>query len=130
MNRDHPPSQRGFTVLEALVAIAVLGLVAVGIMRLLGETAAAAQRGGEARQRAALADALWQLARLDAADPETIEAMMPEGFGWSLERSPYADPAGAEEEGGGALSGLERVTVTVTDGGGRRFVLHSLDYRP
>jgi len=132
MRRDHRTSQQGFTVLEALVAIAVLGLVAVGMMRLLGETAVAAQRGAQARERAALADALWQLVRLDAADPEAIAALMPEGFAWDIERLPYREPAGADSgsEPAAPLEGLVRVRITVRDPEGGSFLLQSLEYRP
>ncbi len=121
MNRDHGAGQRGFTVLEALVAVAVLGLVALGILRLVGETAVAAQRGEAARLRAALADAVWQLVRLDAADPRTVGSLMPEGYTWEIERT---------AESGSPTDGLVAVTVTVTDPSGRSFVLRSLDYRP
>ncbi len=131
MNRDGRRSQRGFTVLEALVAVAVLGLVAVGLVRLLGETATAAQRGEDVRLRAAIADALWQLERLGAADPGIVDTLVPEGFEWKIERRPHPEPVAAgTEDTGPVVEGLTAVAITVTDPAGRSFVLRSLVYRP
>lgn len=68
-----PSSRRGFTLLEATVALALVGIVAIGAL----ETVAAESRTAAAAKRAAPAEALAaeRMARLKVADADLLRRL-------------------------------------------------------
>ena len=78
-------ARRGFTLLEAAVAMAIVGMISVGALSAFGADLRAAQRAQEMLPAAALAEE--RLAVLELADPSWL-AMLPD----SLARGRYAPP--------------------------------------
>ncbi|MCB1885008.1 MAG: prepilin-type N-terminal cleavage/methylation domain-containing protein [Geminicoccaceae bacterium] len=116
----------GFTLLEVLVALALLGIVLVVIFR-IGQDGI---RTAESRTRevglALLAETVLTAARLGVADDLGAPTLpMPEGYRWrieatDLETAGVAGGDAAVDETGGELEG---VVVTVEDPEGARFAL-------
>lgn len=118
------PHEHGFTLLETLVALAVLGVVLVTLFRLAGDTLVQ-YRGREARLGLALAAET-------AFNAERLEAGSAAGYAWpsgvtvTVERRELAG-AGAPESLAAvaeAIAGeLDWLSVQAVDGDGRSFVL-------
>lgn len=79
------PAKRGFTVLEAAVAVAIVGMVSIGALAAFSGDLRAAQRAREVLPAAALAEE--RLAALELADPMRL-AMLPD----SLSRGRFPEP--------------------------------------
>ncbi len=118
------PAEAGFTLLETLVALAVLGVVLVSLFRLAGDTLVQYQ-GREAQLRLALAaEAAFTTARLgpngEAAarwPADLTVTVATEGLAAAVARGAVALP--------GAVPGdrLDWLTVTVVDDAGRSFTI-------
>lgn len=117
-------SERGFTLLETLVALAVLGIVLGTLYQLAGDTMVQ-YRSREAQLRLALtAEAAFNAERLEAGSADGY--LWPEGFGVTVERQALDSAAGLDELAalGSALSGdLDWLVVEVVDPDGRSFTL-------
>jgi type II secretory pathway pseudopilin PulG len=120
-------AERGFTILEAVIALAIVGLAGVSALEAVGGELRTADRASEAYTLAALAqDRLAKVALVSA------KAMSP--FPDSLARGTFAPPferyrwtAKAEPVSGARE--LYAVTVTIT-GDRRDYSLHTRLYRP
>jgi prepilin-type N-terminal cleavage/methylation domain-containing protein len=117
-------AERGFTLLETLVALAVLGIVLGTLYQLAGDTMVQ-YRSREAQLRLALtAEAAFNAERLEAGSADGY--LWPEGFGVTVERQALDAAAGLDELAalGSALSGdLDWLVVEVVDPDGRSFTL-------
>lgn len=78
-------ARHGFTVLEAAVAVAIIGMISVGALAAFGADLRAAQRSQELLPAAALAEE--RLAALELAEPTRL-AMLPD----SLRRGRFTAP--------------------------------------
>lgn len=78
-------SRRGFTILEAAVAVAIIGVTAVGVLTAFGAEARGAARTRDALVASTLARA--RLARLEATDAGEL-ASLPD----SVARGQFAPP--------------------------------------
>jgi|GEM_PF-1923187 len=121
---EHGRGDAGFTLLETLVALAVLGVVLVTLFRLAGDTLVQ-HESREARLRLALtAEAALQAARL-GGDSMTGEDW-PADLAVSVERRQLgaaAVDAGLELPAGMVTDRLDWLTVVVVDAAGRSFTL-------
>ena len=128
-----PPrcGERGFTLLETLVALAVLGIVLVTLFRFAGDTLTQ-YRGREARQGLALtAEAAFNAERLEPGSASSLA--WPAGLGVTIERQDLAGSGALAELGdlGATLAAdLDWLSVVVVDGDGRRFSLAGAVGRP
>ena len=124
-------AEHGFTLLECLVALAVLGVVLVTLFRLAGDTLV--QHGGrEARLGLALtAEAAFNAERLEAGSAAGYT--WPEGLTVTVERRDLA--AADTIEGLDTLAAtladdLDWLSVRAIDGDGRSFALEGAVGRP
>lgn len=111
----HPGRPRGgFTLLETMVALIILGLVVAASLQLYGSALRSAYRASAWATATAYAEEGMELAKLDLAGMEArgLE-ILPEGF----ERRVRVRPVG------GALS---QVTVSVVFPGGGAYEVHRL----
>jgi prepilin-type N-terminal cleavage/methylation domain-containing protein len=113
--------EAGFTLLETLVALAVLGVVLATLFRLAGDSLVR-QQGREAQLRLALtAEAAFNLARLgDPAPASPVDLSVTvarQDLSAALDGDSLALPEAAVDDN------LEWLTVTVTDETGRSFEL-------
>lgn len=128
--RASPSAEAGFTLLETLVALAVLGVVLATLFRLAGDTLVQHQ-SRESRLRLALtAEAALNAARLGAGGLES--GGWPVDLTVTVERQ---DLAAALADGLElpAISGgdtLDWLSVTVVDADGRSFALSGIVGRP
>ena len=78
-------ARRGFTVLEAAVAVAIIGMISIGALAAFSADLRAAQRAQDLLPASALAEE--RLAALELADPTRL-AMLPD----SLTRGRFGPP--------------------------------------
>ena len=111
--------RRGFTLIETLVAIAILGLVAAGSIRLAGISARALAEVREGRDRLALLRDFRLRALAGGLESRGRE----DGLAW--ERSPFYFPG---QEGLPEGYSCQKITITLPqDKGGERLVLYIPD---
>ncbi len=122
------PDRRGFSLIEALVALAVLGIVLGTALAAGGGSLDVADRARREAAMAVFALSLLERAGLDLLRDTPLAEGTHGGFRWRLERRP------AEEEGtapgdraGERRVRLWRIEARVEDGRGGRFVLATLD---
>ena len=120
-------SRAGFTVLEAAVALAIIGMTAVGVIGAFGADLRGAERARDQLTATSLAQS--QLARLEIADARELSSL-PD----SLARGTFAPPLDRYRwtAGSAAVPGEPdlyelRVAVEWTDG---RAELRSRRFRP
>jgi len=134
------PGEAGFTLLETLVALAVLGVVLATLFRLAGDTLVQHQ-SRESRLRLALtAEAALNAARLGADGQGAAgqaSGAWPADLTVTVERQDLASAAAAGLDTGGLDlpaaglgDALDWLTVTVVDADGRSFALTGIVGRP
>ena len=106
------------TLLEALVALVVLGLTASGFLQAFREGGRTAQHAAEWSAAVAAAEATMEGALLDAA---SVGGASP-----AVDAVTRFRPRVAVRPWPGAAQGVDEVTATVTLSGGRTFTLHRL----
>ena len=95
-------NSRGFTLLEAMVALVILGLVAVGYIELFGVSTRTTRQAEEWLQAVAYAENGMESAKLDLEEALARgRESLPGGFSRYVQRSSWSP-------------GLMQVTVTVT----------------
>lgn len=117
------PTEAGFTLLETLVALAVLGVILVTLFRIAGDSLVQ-HESREARLRLALtAEAALKAAQL-GADGLPREAL-PADLEVSLERQALdtVAPADLELPAAAVTADLDWLSVVVVDAADRRFTL-------
>lgn len=126
-----PPAEHGFTLLETLVALAVLGVVLATLFRLAGDTLVQ-HRGREARLGLALtAEAAFNLERLEPG--RAASYAWPAAFTVTVERLDLAGAGALEGLGDltdGLAADLDWLSVRVVDAEGRAFDLEGAVGRP
>jgi len=103
-------SERGFSLVEALVALAIIAALAGALAEALGANARA--RAAMAQRRAALMVAQSALSRIEAGDP--TDTGQSDGLTWHVLREPY--DAGGDLGAGqtfAAEAPLEHVSIAV-----------------
>jgi type II secretion system protein I len=104
----------GFTLIEVLVALAIVGLILVAVYRLFGTGVLNVGRGNEQLTMALAADALLERTRADL-DPRGADlgGLLPNGSEWRMKAvpldlpAPSADRANQGEAGQSARGGEE-----------------------
>ena len=117
----------GFTLLEATVAVAIIGFVAVGALSAFGADLRAASKANETLPAQALAEE--RLARLELADVRELN-MMPDSLGHGEFDVPFSDYSwkATATPIAGEL-GLYELSATVTWSGGS-YTLRRRRFRP
>lgn len=119
---------RGMGLVEALVALAVLGIVLGGAMAASGSSLGVAERGRRELAMAALAESLLERAGLDLlVDSDLAEGTAEGGLRWRLERAPLVEPDAAPPRPGARRARLWRIEARVEDGRGGALVLSTLE---
>ncbi len=108
----------GFGLIEALVALAVLGVVLGGAFATTGSSLGVAERARRELAMAALAESLLERAGLDLLVEESVAEGRAEGFTWRLERTPLPEPDGRPQRPGERRPRLWRIEARVEDGRG------------
>ncbi len=121
--RTSPSAEAGFTLLETLVALAVLGIVLATLFRLAGDTLVQHQSRESQLRLALTAEAALNAARLGADGLES--GGWPADLTLTVERQDLAAAAAGGLELPAAAVGdtLDWLTVTVVDADGRSFAL-------
>ena len=124
--RASPGAEAGFTLLETLVALAVLGVVLATLFRLAGDTLVQHQSRESQLRLALTAEAALHAARLGGAGLES--GSWPLDLTVSVERQDLAAAAAGGLEMPAAAVGdtLDWLTVTVVDADGRSFALSGI----
>jgi prepilin-type N-terminal cleavage/methylation domain-containing protein len=112
--------ERGFTLVEVLVAMAVLGIVLGTVYRIYGSGMLAVTRNADELRLALVADALLERALLDL-DPRRgeLRGELAGGLEWRLSAAPLELPR-ARSRAGRARRGVGRAAATVGAAGRRR----------
>lgn len=126
-------AERGFTLIEVLVALAVLGIVLGTVYRIYGSGTLAVTLGSEELRLALAADGLLERAMLDL-DPRggELDGELAGGLAWRMSATPFEleRPPEALRNDDAAPRGdvlrLWQVRVVVADAHGRSFALHTL----
>lgn len=142
MSTDPPRPEAGFTLLEALVALAVLAIVGATVLELAALGVRGVTRAGAEARLARLAADL-----LDGADglPEiaggAATGTTDDGLSWQISRQPWVEPVARDPakldltdlsraRSAQPAPSLWRVAVTVSDGKGASFELAVLRLGP
>jgi general secretion pathway protein I len=92
MSRARDRSAAGFTLVEVLVALAILGLVMTAVFRLFGTGARSVAHVHDQLQLALVAETLLARVGVDL-DPGTgaLTGRLPDGMTWRIERDPWLE---------------------------------------
>ncbi len=119
----------GFTLIEVLVALAVLGIALAAILRLGQGNLRLVESRGQGAALTVLAETVLDAARLGVeADLGTPALPMPPGVAWRIERPPLraSDLDGLGGSGERLGEAVGRLVVRVEDAGGRGVGLDTL----
>ena len=116
--------RRGFTLLEAMVALVILGLVSLAYLELFGGTVRAAESAAHWSQAVAYAEDRMESLKLTSENawergPEQLDG----GFTRRVETRSWRDDLGRDDLG---RDGLLVVSVVVTLPGGGEFAVSRL----
>lgn len=121
--------RRGFSLIEAVVALALLAIVLGGALAAAGGSLGVAERGRRDVAMAALAESLLERVDLDLAVDAAVEEGRLGPYRWRLERTPATvEPAGRRT--GPRSPVLWRIAARVEDGGGAGLELATLRLGP
>jgi prepilin-type N-terminal cleavage/methylation domain-containing protein len=100
--------ETGFTLIEVLVALAIVGLILVAVYRLFGTGVLNVGRGNEQLTLALSAEALLERTRADL-DPraEGLEGFLPNGSEWRMTAVPLDLPAPSADRATQGQAGRE-----------------------
>jgi general secretion pathway protein I len=115
-------SEAGFTLLEVLVAVAILGLAVVTLMQLASQSLRLIGLTDTHQQAVLLAD---RLTRESSVPREGVESGEDGAFEWQRRTTPVRLPE-ALRPLGGKTAGLYSVAVTVRWGTGHAFEIATL----
>lgn len=118
---------RGFSLIEALVALAVLGIVLGGALAAGGASLGSAARGRRDLAMATLAETLLERAGVDLLLDSPVAEGSARGLRWRLERTLADEPSPAAARPGERRPLLWRIEARVADPGGGVFTLTTLD---
>lgn len=126
-----PGSRRGFSLIEALVAVAVLAVVLSGALAAAGGSLGVAERARRDLAMATLAETLLERAGLDLLVGTTVEEGTSGGWRWRLERVAQAGADDGAPSAGVRSSDqrrprLWRIAARVEDGSGAGIELATL----
>lgn len=111
----------GFTLIEVLVALAIVGLALSAAAGTIGGGLASHEAARDAAEALAIAeDQIAQIGAGDSLHRETRTGTAAERFGWQLVIVPYDDPQADRFAEPPALFRLFRVTATVSWQDGHR----------
>ncbi len=126
-----PANRGGFGLIEAVVTLAVLGIVLGGAFATTGSSLGVAERARRELAMAALAESLLERAGLDLLVEETVAEGRAEGFDWRLERTPMPEPEARPLRPGEPRPRLWRIEARVEDGrGGFSLATFELAFSP
>ena len=112
---------RGFSLLELLVALAILALALTTIYRIAGDAVAVTSSRERLVRLTALADAAWQELRLSGTtSADALTLALPEGVTLTVDEQPSA------ELGLAPATPLRAVRLELVDRDGGRFELHGI----
>jgi prepilin-type N-terminal cleavage/methylation domain-containing protein len=121
--------RRGFTLLEAMVALVILGLVSLAYLELFGGTVRATESAAHWSQAVAYAEDRMESLKLTSESawergPEQLDG----GFTRRVETRPWRDDFGRDDFGraDSGRDGLVVVSVVVTLPGGGEFAVSRL----
>ncbi|BCX17790.1 MAG: hypothetical protein KatS3mg117_1472 [Geminicoccaceae bacterium] len=119
----------GFTLIEALVALAVLGVALGGALAAGNGTLGVAERGRHEAAMALLAESLLERAGLDLLVEEPVAEGTVRGLRWRLERTPFREAAAETPtpRPGERRAQLWRIEARVEDGTGGIVTLSTLE---
>lgn len=108
----------GFTLIEILVALTILGLVLTSVFGIIGRGLRAASRDEDRLLLALFAQNLLARSRLDlAARAGALRGTTPDGLHWSIESLPYSPPAALLAAAGGSGEKRDEARQTGPFGG-------------
>lgn len=116
----------GFSLVEALVAIAVLGVVLGGAVAASGGSLEIAERSRRELAMARLAESLLDRAGLDLLTEAAVAEGRSGALRWRLVRLREQSETGGPIRAGEARATLWRITAEIEDEAGDRFVLATL----
>lgn len=120
------PATSGFTLLEVMVAMAILGLAVVASIQLVSQSLRLLRQAGEHQQASMLADRLLREASADATEPQQGEDG---AFSWERRSRPITIPEELEQPGGPGPA-LTAISVSVRWGSNRSLEFSTLRLTP
>lgn len=118
---------RGFSLVEALVALVVLAVVLGGALAAGAGSLGVAERGRRELAMAMLAESLLARAGLDLLVDAPVAEGSERGLRWRLERSPVVGPGARPPRPGERRATLWRIAARVEDERGGRLSLATLE---
>jgi general secretion pathway protein I len=110
--------QSGFTLIEALVALAIIGLALGAIAGVFGQGLTAHETASQAEMALAVAEEQLALAA-ETPHPGAVNGVFADRFAWQTNVAPYQDAADKTADAPSALPSLYRIAVSVTWHDGR-----------
>lgn len=121
--------RRGFSLIEAVVALAVLAIALGGALSAAGGSLGVAERGRRDLAMATLAESLLERVGLDLAVDAAVEEGRVGPFRWRVERTPAAGEPAVRRAGPRPVV-LWRIAARVEDAGGAGVELATLRLGP
>jgi prepilin-type N-terminal cleavage/methylation domain-containing protein len=122
-----PDQGSGFSLVEALVALAVLGIVLGGALAAGGGSLGVADRSRRELAMTLLAESLLERAGLDLLVDVPVAEGTAGGLRWRLERAPFAEAQGPATRPVERRARLWRIEARVEDGRGGAVRLATLE---